>query len=122
MPRRKRSPRLAVVPPAPRNRPVCRGGLRPCPYVSCRHHLLIEVSEHGVLTMNRPKLGPGRPGTYRVEREDQDWFAELWIDAAVEALFQMEDTCSLDVADRGVQTHKRVGKSLGITKPLASVL
>ncbi len=57
----------------PKTRADCLEMERPCPFVSCRHHLYIDVSKDGGLTMAVPEL-------------------ELW---------EMIDTCSLDVAEEG---------------------
>lgn len=66
--------RLQLLPeiPRPLTRGDCASVPRPCPFVSCRHHLYAEVSEQGWLKLNFPHLDP----------ED------------------MEESCSLDVADR----------------------
>jgi hypothetical protein len=76
----------------PRTRGDCATGgsheNRPCPWVSCRHHLAIEVDPRGALTLNFPDT-------------------EVW---------EMPDTCSLDVADRGGVTLEEVGKILNRTR------
>ena len=46
---------------------------RPCPYVSCKHHLYLDVTEFGGIKLNFPGL-------------------EVW---------ELEETCALDVAERG---------------------
>lgn len=69
----------------PLERPVtvgdCRGGYRPCPYVSCRHNLLLDVLEDGSLVINAPSkrlAGAGRtiPDEHEQERF---WFVEVRI-------------------------------------------
>lgn len=57
----------------PKTRADCAGGARPCPWVSCRHHLALDVTFAGSLRVSFPG----------VELED------------------LPETCSLDVADRG---------------------
>jgi len=57
----------------PKTRGECEGGERPCPFVSCRYHLFAEPTERGGLTLNHP----GK---------------ELW---------EIGETCALDVADDG---------------------
>ena len=58
----------------PRMREECENGPRPCPFVSCKHHLFIDVSARtGAIKLNFPDL-------------------EVW---------EMNETCALDVADRG---------------------
>lgn len=77
---------------APRVRVECAPGAgvgRPCPWVSCRHHLYVEVSE----TLGSVKyVHPGRE------------------------VAELEQTCSLDVADEGGATLERVGALLNITR------
>ncbi len=58
----------------PRTRGECKGGARPCPYVSCRHHLYLDVNPTtGTIKFNYPGVEPD----------------------------ELVETCSLDVADRG---------------------
>src|SRR3954447_3808561 len=41
----------------PRTRAECAEGPRPCPYVSCKHHLFIDVSPRtGAIKLNFPDL------------------------------------------------------------------
>ncbi len=62
---------------------------RPCPFVSCKHHLYLDVNEDtGAIKLNFPHL-------------------EVW---------EMHETCSLDVADRGGITLEEVGVILNITR------
>jgi len=72
----------------PRDRSECRGGLRPCPFVSCAHHLYLDVTRHGAIKLNFPDL-------------------EVW---------EMPETCALDVADRGGATLEDVGALLNVTR------
>jgi len=72
-------------------RPVTRGdcvdGPRPCPYVSCHHHLYWEVAGKDITH--------GRPA------------------ASVSSLVE---SCALDVADRGAATLEEVGNLFGICR------
>jgi hypothetical protein len=73
----------------PQNRGECKEGERPCPYVSCKHHLYLDVNpETGSIKLNFPDL-------------------EVW---------EMAETCSLDVADRGGITLEEVGEILNLTR------
>lgn len=64
-------------------------GERPCPLVSCRYHLYLDVNPHnGNIKINFPD----------VELED------------------MEETCALDIADRGPQTLEHVGRYTNVTR------
>jgi len=72
----------------PLTRGECEGGHRPCPFVSCRHHLFLDASSKGSIKLNFPDL-------------------------EVEA---MTESCSLDVADRGGATPERVGEVMNLTR------
>ena len=73
----------------PRAREECAGGERPCPYVSCKYHLYLDVSPRtGAIKLNFPDL-------------------EVW---------EMNQTCSLDVADRGGTTLEDVGAIMNLTR------
>src|SRR5205085_5707000 len=73
----------------PRVRSECVGGERPCPFVSCKHHLFLDVSARtGAIKLNFPDL-------------------EVW---------DMAETCALDVADRGGTTLEEVGAIMNLTR------
>lgn len=73
----------------PGTRSACADGARPCPYVSCKHHLYLDVSaKTGAIKLNFPDL-------------------ELW---------EMNETCALDVADRGGTTLEDVGAIMNLTR------
>lgn len=65
----------------PTTRGECVDGVRPCPWVSCRHHLYLDVKDTGLVRHNFPG----------------------------QELEQLKETCSLDVADAGRHTHEQVG-------------
>jgi hypothetical protein len=82
-----------LVYPTDVDRPGTRNGCsqmsRPCPFVSCSHHLYLDVNpETGAIKLNFPHL-------------------EVW---------EMAETCSLDVADRGGITLEEVGAILNLTR------
>jgi hypothetical protein len=73
----------------PDTREECANGPRPCPYVSCKHHLFIDVSpKTGAIKLNFPDL-------------------EVW---------EMGESCALDVADRGGTTLEDVGAIMNLTR------
>ena len=73
----------------PQMRMDCVGGERPCPFVSCKHHLFLDVSaKTGAIKLNFPDL-------------------EVW---------EMNETCALDVADRGGTTLEEVGAIMNLTR------
>jgi Sigma-70, region 4 len=83
---------LAIYPDdveRPAMREQCAQMARPCPFVSCSHHLYLDVNEEtGAIKLNFPHL-------------------EVW---------EMAETCSLDVADRGGITLEEVGAILNLTR------
>jgi hypothetical protein len=73
----------------PARRAECAEGPRPCPYVSCKHHLFIDVSPRtGAIKLNFPDL-------------------EVW---------ELGESCALDVADRGGTTLEDVGAIMNLTR------
>jgi Sigma-70, region 4 len=88
----KRMSELLVYPDdvaRPEARHECSQMHRPCPFVSCSHHLYLDVNpETGAIKLNFPHL-------------------EVW---------EMAETCSLDVADRGGITLEEVGAILNLTR------
>lgn len=83
----------ATAPPPsisrPRTRGECIDGPRPCPWVSCRHHLYLDVGKNaGRLKFNFPDLEPG----------------------------ELAESCALDVADRGGETLERVAERMNLTR------
>jgi hypothetical protein len=73
----------------PRTRAECEDGPRPCPHVSCRHHLYLDVSpQTGAIKLNFPDL-------------------EVW---------EMAISCALDVADDGGVTLEDVGSIMNLTR------
>jgi hypothetical protein len=84
---------ISLVYPEEVDRPTlraqCQGMARPCPFVSCEHHLYLDVNpESGAIKLNFPHL-------------------EVW---------EMAETCALDVADRGGITLEEVGAILNLTR------
>jgi len=80
----------------PRTRGDCVGGVRPCPFVGCRHSLYLEVTPKGSLKINFPAIDPG---------------------SMVAA-----ESCALDVADSGAQSLYAVGRLLNVTRERARQL
>ena len=79
--------------PAEVERPISRADClampRPCPFVSCSHHLALDVNPmSGALTVNFPEL----------------------------EIEEIPETCSLDVADRGGATLDEVGRLTNRTR------
>lgn len=115
----------------PRSRAECLQEARPCPWVGCRHHLLIEVgqlkrgsarSREGrspSLFLNRPPPEPVSAGR-RAGLRSSAGLGEVtrWIDDALELLSNMPYTCSLDFVDSHPQgcSDATGGRLLGVTR------
>ncbi|MCA9633276.1 MAG: DNA-binding protein [Myxococcales bacterium] len=52
------APKSALPRSLPATRADCEHGERPCPYVSCRHHLYLDVTPAGSLKLNFPDKQP----------------------------------------------------------------
>lgn len=77
-------------------RSECRDGERPCPFVSCRFHLFLDVHpKTGNIRLNFPDL-LDNDGTPRLE--------------------EMLETCSLDVMDRGGVTLEALAEIMNLTR------
>jgi hypothetical protein len=73
----------------PKSRSECKDMERPCPFVSCKYHLYIDVHPvRGSIKLNFPDI-------------------EIW---------EMTETCALDVADRGGITLEEVGEIMNLTR------
>lgn len=82
----------------PRTRGDCVNAVRPCPWVSCHHHLALDVNElNGSIKVVFP----------------QPESADGEVDVDLET---MPDTCALDVADRQEATLEDVGRVMNITR------
>ncbi len=75
--------------PRPSTREECRGEMRPCPWVACKHHLYLDINpETGSIKINFPDLEP----------------------------WELKHTCALDVAERGGITLEEVGEIMNLTR------
>ncbi|HEU0034714.1 MAG TPA: sigma factor-like helix-turn-helix DNA-binding protein [Kofleriaceae bacterium] len=75
--------------PRPQTRAECRGQARPCPWVSCKHHLYLDVNPMtGSIKINFPDLEP----------------------------WELPHTCALDVAEAGALTLEQVGEITNLTR------
>ncbi|MEZ4254322.1 MAG: sigma factor-like helix-turn-helix DNA-binding protein [Polyangiales bacterium] len=73
----------------PKTRSECKDTERPCPFVSCKYHLYIDVHPvRGSIKINFPDI-------------------EVW---------EMTESCALDVADRTGITLEEVGEIMNLTR------
>jgi len=80
--------RVNDVPSRPKVRSECERGARPCPFVSCKFHLYLDVTPSGSMKLNFPEKEP----------------------------WELTETCSLDVTDRGGVTLEEVGIAMNLTR------
>lgn len=83
----------------PKTRAECAGGQRPCPWVSCRYHLYLDLNpQTSHITIRHPDVEP----------------------------HEMLISCALDVADLvaagEVITQQQVGELMGVSKARAQQL
>jgi hypothetical protein len=93
MPIRRSEREQFVEYPTDAERPRCRGECidapRPCPWVSCKHNLYLDVNRAtGSIKLNFPDI----------------------------ELEELAETCALDVADRGGATLEEVADGLNLTR------
>ncbi len=73
----------------PVTRAQCANGERPCPFVSCKYHLYLDVNpDTGSIKINFPDT-------------------EVW---------DLEETCALDISKRGGVTLEEVGIIMNLTR------
>ena len=73
----------------PQTRGECVNGQRPCPYGACKHDLYLDVNPvTGSIKINFPDV-------------------EVW---------EMQESCALDIAERGGQTLEEVGAIMNLTR------
>ena len=75
----------------PRTRAECQNGVRPCPWVRCRHHLYLDVRADNVVRINFADRDPT----------------------------EMLATCALDLAEDGPRTLEQVAGLMGMSKERA---
>ncbi len=73
----------------PVTRSECAEGMRPCPWVACKHHLYLDINPRtGSIKINFPDLEP----------------------------WELQHTCALDVADNGGLTLEEIGLITNLTR------
>lgn len=72
----------------PRTRGECIDGPRPCPWVSCKYHLFLDVQPNGSIKLNFPDL----------------------------EVADLEHSCTLDLAAKGGMPLEQVAEVINLTK------
>jgi len=99
----------------PRTRADCIDRPRPCPWGGCRYHLLVNVTAAGGVTINPAALRQGDLRSLE-SRAAPAVYEQAWLDAAVDALDRLSESCALDVAAHGAHELEQVGNLLGCTR------
>lgn len=71
----------------PRTRGECRDGPRPCPWIACRYHLYLDVTDRGSIRINHA----GEPD-------------------------ELVDSCALDMADAGPRSFDGIGRAMNVSR------
>lgn len=77
--------------PRPTRRSQCRSSVRPCPWVSCRYNLYLDVRRDGIMRLNFPDREPD----------------------------EMMTSCALDLAEDGPRTLDQVAVLMGMSRERA---
>ena len=72
----------------PRTRSDCEHSVRPCPFISCKYNLYLDVAKTGNIKLNFPDIEPS----------------------------EMKESCVLDVADAGGLTLERTADCLNMVR------
>ena len=78
----------------PKKRSQCSDGPRPCPWVSCKYNLFLDVRADGVVRLNFPS----------------------------QEINELLNSCSLDLAEHGPRTLEQVALIMGMSKERARQL
>lgn len=124
----------------PRTRAECpppdEMGRRECPWLSCRHHLAVDVDDRGRIVPWAPDADvrrPGRPDTIPAGLADDERAEQARVLHALDELLARHGThCSLDLADAversgprlldfGEVDLEQIGQALGIGEWAAQV-
>jgi hypothetical protein len=102
-------------PDAPATWGECRAqrGDGPCPWVACRAHLLLAVSEDGGLSLESDNRNPVRNGYSTHKRRWPKREADM-----LARLETMKDTCAIEVGERRSHNGREVGDILGVHREL----
>lgn len=73
----------------PQKRSDCKNMPRPCPFVSCKYHLYLDVNEEN--------------GSIKINFPDK-------------TIWDLKETCALDVAEKGGLTLEEVGELMNLTR------
>jgi hypothetical protein len=92
----------------------CENMLRPCPFISCRFHLVVDVLENGALRLNRrirgkrPRLNADETDPMKIQR---------FMRRAAKAIAETDPdwSCALDVARRGDLLYDEIAEVYALT-------
>jgi hypothetical protein len=89
--------------------------VRPCPWVSCRWHLLLDVTQAGSLALPSIRAPRGVGPLLLLETASDDE-VDRFTETALNRLDELTETCALDVAERDGETLEQVGQLFGFCR------
>lgn len=93
-------------PTRPRTRAGCNvEGV--CPFVSCRHHLFLDVNQTGSIKTGALKY-------FVIGRSPADF--DKWAEDLTDRLVEADHTCALDAAEDGPRQLDQIGELIGVSR------
>lgn len=112
----------------PKTRADCINRPRPCPWVRCKHHVLLDVNpKTGTIKVNAQKAEQGPRRKFSLRKDFEGWRQrepraddEERSDEISDALVTMEHSCVLDLTDeKDYLTLDDVGEVMCLTRERA---
>lgn len=101
------------MPKRPRTRADCINGPRPCPWVSCRYHLAVDVTSSGSIKVNAPRNQIGGVRTIHPDTTAGDGLLDI------AASNVRNPSCALDEADAGAKNLADIARAIGVSRERA---
>lgn len=100
---------------APQTRGDCINGIRPCPWLRCSYHIFWVKADlrDKNLRWKKTKI---RGWHKERPRTAEDILNNMTNDEVLEIIFNLKETCVLDVAEEGGVTLERIADILNITR------
>lgn len=94
----------------PKTRAGCASRPRPCPWVSCRHHLGLEIMLGGGLKV------VGTAAKLHASHQYTQAQIDTFTDRAARAMETMDQSCALDVAEAGELKLHEIGSIMDVVR------
>lgn len=92
----------------------CLGVNVACHKVSCRYHLLLDVTKDGGIKLLHRQTRKGAPKV--LNETARQSVADKFVDEAVATIDLMDETCALNIAEKGPQKLETIGAVFGVTR------